>query len=63
MRSLADDPLLSGISSGLAAARRAAPASQGGSDVSAAELREWEVRWEDIRLERLLGRGSFGKVS
>lgn len=59
---MAADPLLSAISTGLAAARRAVPEAQGGSEVSAAELREWMVRWEDLQLERPLGRGSFGKV-
>ena len=25
-------------------------------------MQRWEVRWEDIQLERLLGRGSYGRV-
>lgn len=33
-----------------------------GSPLSA-EVQQWVIRWEDITLERLIGRGSFGWVS
>ncbi|KAL4422525.1 hypothetical protein ABPG75_008722 [Micractinium tetrahymenae] len=27
-----------------------------------ADVQQWEVRWEDLRLDRLIGKGSFGRV-
>ena len=62
---LSSDPVLSVIAASLS--RAAPPASSAESSTpdaaSGGELQQWLVQWEDIQFERLLGRGSFGRVS
>lgn len=62
--------MLTFISSRLSTIRRNAgglsPTSSSGltsmSGPLPAEVQQWEVQWENIVLERPIGRGSFGKV-
>lgn len=39
------------------------PASSQSSGVLVAEMQQWEVQWEHLELDRLIGGGSFGRVS
>lgn len=64
--SLDTDPVLTVIASNLdshLAASRAAEPSPKLDGGSSGELQQWHVNWDDLRVERLLGRGSFGRVS
>ena len=77
LHSLESDPVLSHIASHLLSRQQqgsAAAASAGSGALSSpmggsgagplsTDVQQWEVRWEDIRLEGAIGRGSFGKVS
>ncbi|KAI7844896.1 hypothetical protein COHA_001545 [Chlorella ohadii] len=63
--SLDTDPVLTVIASNLdshLAASRAAEPSPKLDGGSSGELQQWHVNWDDLRVERLLGRGSFGRV-
>lgn len=60
---LQNDPTLSYVASSLASARTAAGVSDGnGAGALHSEVRQWEVRWEEITPLHAIGRGSFGSV-
>lgn len=63
--SIEEDALLAAISSRLgSAAQREAGAGggAGGEHPLSADVQQWRVDWRDIRLERVIGGGSFGRV-
>ena len=39
------------------------PSTTSGSNSLAPDVQQWEVQWEDIRVVRPIGRGSFGRAS
>ena len=74
-QSIPSDPALSFVTSQLGAPTEVAaqqqqqptaltPGSSGGSGALElrSEARVWEVQWQELKLQRLLGRGSFGSV-
>ena len=62
-RSVAADPVLSFITSRMAAARRPSSINHSSSSSSLPPgVQQWEVQWADIRLRQQIGRGSFGRV-
>ena len=73
-QSIPSDPALSFVISHLGAHTEVAaqqqqptaltPGSSGGSGALElrSEARVWEVQWQELKLQRLLGRGSFGSV-
>lgn len=63
--SLEEDTLLAAISSRLGASsqQEGAAAVAGGADHGlSADVQQWQVDWRDIKLERVIGGGSFGRV-
>ncbi|KAL4433230.1 hypothetical protein ABPG77_003278 [Micractinium sp. CCAP 211/92] len=64
--SLEEDRLLAAISSRLGSTGQQESAGGGGGDVAehalSADVQQWRVDWRDIKLERVVGGGSFGKV-
>ncbi len=64
--SLEEDRLLAAISSRLGSTGQQESAGGGGGDVAehalSADVQQWRVDWRDIKLERVIGGGSFGKV-
>ena len=63
LHSLAADPLLSVISSSLVASGMTADGQGASEGHAGGSMQRWRVRWDDVRLGRARGRGSFGRVS
>lgn len=78
MHSIASDPLLRFISMNLSVSRQRTEScntgsgslGQGsidracsGSTCLSAEVQRWALQWEEIQIEKLVGRGSYGWVS
>lgn len=57
-----DLQIVSYINSRLASLPASERSGSSGSGAISAEMRQWEVRWGDIQVERLVGSGSFGRV-
>ncbi len=63
--SVRSDAILSALAGSLAAICAGQPTATGMAQTAvlqSGELQQWHVSWDDLHMERLLGRGSFGRV-